>query len=93
MAHPRISFDNRMWLPQDMTAWQAQQAMSETTLTSLVYGFAAAGYLPVWSRDGSEKMPLDRLYEDAVSLSLGVLEIDLPHLAPCNRLICNCKYV
>lgn len=93
MAHSRISFDNRMWLPQEMTAYQAEQAMNETALTSLLYGFGAAGYLPVWSRDEKEKIALDRLYEDAVSLSLGVMEIDLPHIAPCNRLICNCKYV
>lgn len=91
MAQPRISFDNRMWLPQRLNAFQAEQSMRETTWTSLIYGFAARGYLPVWTEDEKDRIPLDRLYEDAVSLSLGVLEIDLPHIASCSRLICNCK--
>lgn len=88
---PRISFANRMWRPQPMNAYVANMAMSETGWTSLVYGFSAAGYMDIYDDDEETKIELDKLYEDAVSLSLGVFTIDVPHMGPCGRLICNCK--
>jgi hypothetical protein len=92
MAEPRVSFGNRMYRPQPMDAEVADQSMSETGWTSLAYGFASRGYLKVYDADNTDEIiGVDRLYDDAVSLSLGIFTIKLPHLSSCNRFICNCK--
>lgn len=88
---PKVAYDNRMWRPQPMNAYVASDAMDETAWTALAYGFAARGYFDVYEKDNKTKIALDTLYDDAVELGLGVMTIDLPHLARCNRLICNCK--
>ena len=88
---PRLAYHNRMWYPQELSPLIAAEVMTETSWTSLIYGIAASGKMAVYDEHGVEKIPLDRLYDDAVSLSLGVLTIALPHLDTCNRLICNCK--
>lgn len=91
MAEAKIAFNNRMWKPQEMNPYVAYNAMSETAWTSLAYGLAAKGYFFVWTSDEKSTIPVDTLYDDAVSLSLGVLTIQLPHINTCSRLICNCK--
>jgi hypothetical protein len=92
MKEPRLAYGNRMYGPQDeMTPFMAEKVMSETSFTSLMYGYGSAGMLDVYNSDESETIGLDKLYEDAVALSLGVLTIPLPHFGTCNRLICNCK--
>jgi hypothetical protein len=94
MAEPRVSFGNRMYYPQPMDTQVAEQSMAETGWCSLAYGFASRGYLKVYDADDTEKViGVDRLYEDAVSLSLGIFTIALPHKGSCNRFICNCKIV
>lgn len=94
MIKPRIAFDNRFWSPQDLSwnPYVALATMMETSWCSLAYGFGAAGTLKVYETDSKTLIPVDKLYEDAVSLSLGVFTIDVPHDSKlCNRLICNCK--
>ncbi len=94
MATPRIAFDNRFWSPQDLSfnPHVAHAALMETSWTSLAYGIASAGKFLVYAKDEDSIVPLDTLYEDAVSLSLGIFTIAVPHgNKSCTRLICNCK--
>lgn len=93
MATPRIAFNNRMWKAQDLSwnPYVASAALAETSWTSLAYGFAASGKFDIYASDNTTTIELDRLYEEAVSLALGVFTINVPHTKECNRLICNCK--
>lgn len=95
MADPIIVFNRKLWHAQDLS-WNphvADHALDETAWSAYIYGIASGGGLPVYEQDNTTTIPLDKLYADAVSLSLGVFTIDAPHIAPCNRLICNCKIV
>ena len=93
MITPRIAFNNRMWKVQDLSfnPYVAMQALNETARTSLAYGYASSGAFGVYASDNKTTIDLDKLYEEAVSLSLGVFTIQVPHTKACNRLICNCK--
>lgn len=91
MVEPRIAFDNKMWKAQDLS-WNphiAHHALVETTFASMMYHLACEGKIPI---EPSDNINIDKLREDAISLSLGILTIEVPHEASCNRLICNCKF-
>ena len=93
MADARIAFDSRMWKAQDLSfnPHIAEAAMMETSLACMLYGFATSGKLKVYADDNETAIALDKIYADGVSLGLGIFTINLPHSAPCTRLICNCK--
>lgn len=93
MREPRIAFNNRMWSAQDLSEmpYIAQAAIDETGWTMLAYGIASMGHFDVYEKDNQTLVALDKLEDDAVSLALGIFTIDVPHLKPCNRFICNCK--
>lgn len=95
MAEPIIVFNRRLWHAQDLShnPALAEHALDETAWSAYIYGIASTGGLPVYESDNVTTIPLDKLYSDAVSLSLGIWTIKVPHVKPCNRLICNCKIV
>lgn len=91
MANPKIAFDGHMWKPQPISDPRAAvMALEETAWTLVAYSLAQTDNFIVYNREGEERVPKLRLYNDALDLALGLLTIKVPH-DECRRLICNCK--
>lgn len=90
---PKIAFQGHFWNPQDLSnnPMAAIVCLMETSWASIAYGYGAAKKLKVYADNGDALIPVDKLYADAVELSLGIFTIDLHKHDQCTRLICNCK--
>lgn len=88
----KIAYKRSMYWPQEFqNPFTAEKVMAETALTGLCYGYGASRKLLVYDDEAEFTINPRQLYEDAISLAMGIHEIKLPHLDTCNRLICNCK--